>query len=91
MLRREIAFNHVKVGAADSARTHPYENFACAGLRFLDIDEGQRIRLDCGGRLHYHRTHGVALHLEDELSFLDIRAERPRIRAHGAWKGKHKS
>jgi hypothetical protein len=43
LARRKFSFDHMQIGPADSARTHPNKDLLRGRLRFRQVDEFQRI------------------------------------------------
>ena len=57
--RRQFAFHHVEIGAADAAAAHAQKDFALAGLRDGRVREFERIGRDRRGRMQEARFHRV--------------------------------
>ncbi len=62
MMRWQITFGDVKIGAAHSARFHAHSNFALARLGHGGVDRVERIGFDRRGLLDHHRLHRKILY-----------------------------
>jgi hypothetical protein len=57
VFRRQIAFSHMQVGAANPAHVHAHQDFAGFGPRPFHLNRLQRIGFDGRRPVHRHRMH----------------------------------
>jgi hypothetical protein len=67
VLREEVAFGEVQVGAADATDTDPEPNLTSPGNRVLSFNEGERMSIDRSRSVAHHPClHGWSRPLADE-------------------------